>query len=270
MRNEEDWFRFQEEIKVHFTSIGANASTNIRVRGVRTCHDVDVLVKTYFLGENITWIVEAKHWKKKVTKEKVLALRSIVDDIGADRGFIISSTGFQSGAIEAAENTNVTLKTFKELKTETKEFIESEVLDTYLKRLLLLEDRYWSHSKKTRIEYGLRHDTIDFSMKFTGQQLLTTAREAIIRAEKHDYPIDLESYLKEHQGEKTAYNFQQLSMWLNLNLNHFEEKLLMAEWEMYKNGDYHPDTDRTPCGQKTTTELMARAISDMKKVLKLE
>lgn len=260
MSKDSDWYIFQEEIKDHFDSLGADAETNVRVQGVRTCHDVDVFVKTKFLGENITWIVEAKHWKSKVTKAQVLVLRSIVDDIGADRGFIISIAGFQSGAFEAAESTNVKLKTFDELKADTRGLIEAEILKTYYKRLVLLEDRYWSHSKGVRIEYGLRHDVIDYSMQFTGQQLLTTARTAIMAAEERNYPIDLESFLKEHKGEKIAHNFQQLSMWLNLNLNHFEEKLLNAEWEMYKNGDYSPDTSRTRDNETTTTEMLAKAI----------
>ena len=266
MDREPSWYEFQENIKEHFNSLGADAETNVRIQGVRTCHDIDIFVKTRFLGENITWIVEAKYWKSKVTKAQVLTLRSIVDDIGADRGFIISVAGFQSGAFEAANNTNVKLKTFDELKIDTKGLIETEILKTYYKRLLLLEDRYWSHSKRLRIEYGLRHEIMDFSMQFTGQQLLITARTAIMAAEERKYPIQLESFLKEQKGEKIAHNFQQLSMWLNLNLNHFEEKLLMAEWEMYKNGDYKPNTRyRTSDNKQTTTQIMAETIYNVGK-----
>lgn len=266
MDKESSWYEFQEDIKEHFNSLGADAETNVRIQGVRTCHDIDIFVKTRFLGENITWIVEAKYWKSKVTKAQVLTLRSIVDDIGADRGFIISVAGFQNGAFEAANNTNVKLKTFDELKIDTKGLIETEILKTYYKRLLLLEDRYWSHSKRLRIEYGLRHQIMDFSMQFTGQQLLMTARTAIMAAEERKYPIQLESFLKEQQGEKIAHNFQQLSMWLNLNLNHFEEKLLMAEWKMYKNGDYKPNTRyRTSDDKQTTTQIMAETIYNVGK-----
>jgi hypothetical protein len=255
------WYNFQESIKEHFDSLGADAETNVRVQGVRTCHDIDILVKTRFLGENITWVVEAKYWKSKVTKSQVLALRSIVDDIGADRGFIISVAGFQSGAFEATNNTNVKLKTFDELKIDTKDLIEAEILKTHYKRLSLLEDRYWSHSKKMRIKYLLRHQLMDLSSQFTGQQLLMKARTAILVAKERNYPIDLESFLKEQKGEKVAHNFQQLSMWLNLNLNHFEEKLLIAEWEMYKNGDYQPDIRyRTEDDQKTTTQIISETI----------
>jgi hypothetical protein len=259
------WFNFQEEIKEYFNSIGAEAETNVRVKGVRTYHDIDVLVKTKFLGEDLSWIVEAKHWKSKVTKAQVLALRSIVDDIGADRGFIISISGFQRGAFEAADRTNVKLKTFDEMKIETKGLIEAEVLKTYNKRLLLIENRYWSHSKKNRIKYGLRHDLLDFSMRFTGQQILTTARAAILAAEERNYPIELESFMKEQQGEKVANNFQQLAMWLNLNLNHFEEKLLNAEWKMFENGDYSPYTDKVKELSETTTEMMAKAMYEASK-----
>ena len=259
MSKDSDWYIFQEEIKDHFESLGADAETNVSIQGVRTNHDIDVFVKTRFLGENLAWVIEAKHWKSKVTKSQVLTLRSIVDDLGADRGFIISLSGFQSGALEAAGKTNVSLKTFDELKEDTKGLIEKEIIKTYHKRLLLIEERYWSHAKDIRIEYGLRND-IGYSMEFSGQIMLATARMAIMAAEQRKYPIDLESYLSEQKGDKNANNFQQLSMWLNLNLNHFEEKLLSAEWQMYKNGQFSPDTYRVKEGEETTSELMARAM----------
>jgi hypothetical protein len=260
----EDWFDFQEKIRTHFTSIGADAETNVRVQGVRTVHDIDVLVRTRYLGEDLTWIVEAKHWKRKVTKAQVLTLRSIVDDVGADRGFIVSLSGFQSGALEASKNTNVTLKTFEDLKEHTTELVESEILKAYKDRLSIIEDRYWSHSKSVRIEYGLRHGFMDFSSRFTGQELLSTARSAIMFAEARKYPIDLQMYFTERKGEAVARNFQQLVNWLNLNLNHFDEKMLEAEWNMHKNGDFNPSVGRTPHGERHTTEFMAKALFESK------
>lgn len=255
-----DWYQFQEQIKEHFISIGADAETNVSIPGVRTSHNIDVYVKTRFLGEDMTWLVEAKHWKSKIKKSQVLAFRSIVEDVGADRGFIVSKAGFQSGAVEAAQNTSVKLKTFDEMKAETRGMVEGEILKTYFKRLMLIEDRYWAHSKSLRIKYGLRHDIADFPMRFTGQQLLVTARAAIMAAEERNYPIDVETHLKEQQGDSTAHNFQQLLNWLNLNLNYFEEKLLAAEWAMCRNNDYHPNPIRTPDGEKSTAEILAKVM----------
>ncbi len=123
-----NWYQFQEVICEHFRGLGADAQTNVTVTGVRTKHDVDILVKTKFLGQDITWVVEAKYWNSKVNKSHVLALRTIVDDVGADKGFIVSKLGFQSGALEAAKSSNVKLKTFDELKAETKDMVEAEII----------------------------------------------------------------------------------------------------------------------------------------------
>ena len=114
-RMEKEWFNFQEKIAEHFRSLGVLAETNKTIKGVRTNHDLDVFVSSQYLCTNIKWIIEAKFWKTKVPKEKVLALRTIVDDIGADKGFIISEVGFQSGALEVAQNTNIVFYTFEEL-----------------------------------------------------------------------------------------------------------------------------------------------------------
>lgn len=183
-----------------------------------------------------------------------------MDDIGADRGFIVSNVGFQKGALEAADKTNIKLKTFEELISDTRGFAESEILRGYLERVNLLEDRYWSHSKRTRIEYGLCHDILDYVFTFTGQELLATARSAIMAAEARNYPINPHMVLTKHKGEAFAENFQQLCNWLNLNLNHLDERILNTEWRMFENGDYKPHTGRTKKGNLYTTELMAKSI----------
>lgn len=240
MATHPDWYQFQEDICSYFNSIGTSAETNVTVQGVRTTHDIDVLVKTKYLGEDLTWIIEAKKWKKRVNKLQVLGLRTIADDIGADRAFIISEAGFQKGAYEAAENTNVKLKTYEELKKDTRELIESEIIKAYKKRLELLEIRYWSHSKSIRKKYGLRGEIWDYPVNFSGQMLLNTAEYAIDLAEKKEFPIHLDTFLVEKVGDLIAYNFQQLVNWLNLNLNLLDEKLLNAESKMIENNDFHP------------------------------
>lgn len=263
MSETSDWFQFQEEICAYFESIGAIAETNVTIQGVRTSHDIDVLVKTKFLGEDLIWIVEAKKWKKRVNKLQVLGLRTIVDDIGADRGFIISEAGFQSGAYESAENTNVKLKTFDELKMDTRELVEDEILKSYKKRLGLLEIRYWSHKKSIRKDYGLRGEIGGFPVSFSGQGLLRTAHCAVIEAAKKNYPIDLEPYHEDKKGELVAHNFQQLTNWMNLNLNHLDEKILLAEASMIKNGDFNPAIRFKANDEKSTLEMFAEMMSQV-------
>lgn len=53
------------------------------------------------------------------TNEKVETLLSIVNDVGADRGLLVTERGFQSGAIAAARQTNVTTVTFESLHSSS-------------------------------------------------------------------------------------------------------------------------------------------------------
>ncbi|MBT3627065.1 MAG: restriction endonuclease, partial [Rhodospirillaceae bacterium] len=84
------WKEYQEEAASFFRSLGLDASTDVTVKGVRTTHDIDVLVKSEYVGFEIVWIVECKCWKTPVSKSHVLALREIVTDTGADRGILLS------------------------------------------------------------------------------------------------------------------------------------------------------------------------------------
>jgi len=264
MRDSPEWYNFQEDICNYFRSLGATAETNVSVVGVRTTHAVDILVRTKFLGHDMLWIVEAKKWKSKVNKLQVLGLRTIVEDVGADKGFIISENGFQSGAIESAQNTNVQLTTYENFKHVTKESIQSEVLQVYKERLILLESRHWSHSKKIRLKYGLRGEIWEFPVNFSAHSLILTAQMAISSAMDNEYPIDLETYSEEKRGNLKANNFQELTNWLNLNLNFLDEKILKAEIEMIRNGDFNPELFLYP-ENELPIKLGADIISETKK-----
>lgn len=113
------WRDYQEEAAAFFRSIGLTAETDATVLGVRTSHDVDVLVKSHHFGFEVTWIVECKQWKSPVSKLHVLGLREIVSDVGVDRGILLSEAGFQRGAKEAAELTNVQVTSLAEMRETT-------------------------------------------------------------------------------------------------------------------------------------------------------
>jgi hypothetical protein len=156
----------------------------------------------------------------------------------------------------------VALRTFEDLKRDTREFVEAEIIKFYKKRLELLEIRYYSHSKKMRIKYGLKDHILDFPIQFSGFHLLLTAHRAIKAAEVMDYPIDLETNIEEKSGDLFANNFQQLTNWLNINMNYFEEKMLRAEDAMMKNGDFHPGFYFERDGSASSIEKIASYLSD--------
>ncbi|MAO97113.1 MAG: restriction endonuclease [Citromicrobium sp.] len=164
------WRAYQEHVAGFFRTLGLTAETDVRLQGVRTTSDVDVLVTQSIAGFEIRWIVECKLWKTPVNQLHVFGLREIVHDLGADRGIILCEKGFQKGAIEASVMTNVELSSLENLKLKAQK-------DVYLYRISELFDRavaarkqYWETPKAVRIEHDLRGD-YDPSIRNRGQSL---------------------------------------------------------------------------------------------------
>lgn len=171
------WDDYQEDVASLFRTLGLEAATNVTVRGVRTSHDIDVVVKSDHVGFNMLWVVECKHWGKPVSKLHVLALREIVSDIGADRGLLMAENGFQSGARDAAELTNVRLTSVAEVRDSAAYTLGIASLRSLQERVDKCKERYWNLSKDVRIEYGLRHDV--GIPGFSARVMLDTANAAL-------------------------------------------------------------------------------------------
>jgi len=109
------WKAYQQQAADFFRALGLNADVEKEIAGARAKHKVDVYVEGNYVGISFIWIVECKAWRSNVPKEKVAALSSILQDIGADRGFLLSEKGFQSGALRMAEKSNITLTSLADL-----------------------------------------------------------------------------------------------------------------------------------------------------------
>ncbi|OCK59347.1 restriction endonuclease [Bradyrhizobium sp. LMTR 3] len=112
-----DWRDYQEAVAAFFKERGCVATIEARITGARAEHRIDVYVTFLQHGIECRWIVECKLWKKRVEKQNVLALKAVVEDVGADRGIIFCENGFQLGARNATRHTNILLVTsFEEFK----------------------------------------------------------------------------------------------------------------------------------------------------------
>ena len=90
-----DWTEYQEETARFFRSLACDAEVDATVQGVRGRHNIDVWVTFVRSGVQIRWVIECKLWKRRTAKEKVMALQAIVNDIGADRGVLLSELAFK-------------------------------------------------------------------------------------------------------------------------------------------------------------------------------
>jgi hypothetical protein len=183
-----DWKDYQEEAAEFFRSLGLDAETDVTIQGVRTKHDIDVLVKSHHAGFDVTWLIECKHWKSKVSKLHVLGLREIVNDTGADRGILLAENGFQSGAIEAAALTNVHVTSLAETTNTASHEIRSMRLRELYDRLLWCKEEYWEIPKAKRIECGLRTD-VGGDIGYSGDWAIKAGEDLITKGLRGNYPI---------------------------------------------------------------------------------
>lgn len=109
------WQEYQQQAARFFRSLGLKAQVEAKIEGVRGIHEIDVFVTGNFHGIDFKWAIKCKAWQSNVPKEKVLAFASVIQDVGADRGFLLSEQGFQSGAIRMAQKSNITLTSLEDL-----------------------------------------------------------------------------------------------------------------------------------------------------------
>lgn len=140
MASEPAWKLYQEEVADFFRSIGLKAETDVAVTGARGKHDVDVLVRGQRVGIEQVWVVECKRLSRAVSKDKVLTLAQIVQDVGADRGLLVCEQGFQAGAVRMAAASNISLTSLSDLRENTQHEQAQLEARSALSRLVLLED----------------------------------------------------------------------------------------------------------------------------------
>ncbi|MSM38427.1 MAG: hypothetical protein GJT30_02210 [Geobacter sp.] len=132
---------YTEEAAKFFRTLGLTAEIEKRVVGARGTHNIDVWITGKIQSFQVRWIIECKDWKSSVPKEKVLALQAIAMDIGSDRAFLLSESGFQAGAVRCSQFTNITLTSLNDLREQTREqFAQTALWTLYARVSQVIDD----------------------------------------------------------------------------------------------------------------------------------
>jgi Restriction endonuclease len=136
----EPWEQYQHDTAELLRELGFTAVVNDSLAEPNgTVHAVDVSARRTLAGVDLLWVVECKLWNTQaVPMEKVAALKAIVDWVGADRGLLMSETGFQSGAIRMAMQKNITLSSVADLRENAAEELLAARITAAEKRLMRL------------------------------------------------------------------------------------------------------------------------------------
>jgi Restriction endonuclease len=188
-----DWRDYQERVARLFRELGCSAEVGISVQGARAAHEIDVWVVFERFGLKHRWIVECKRWKSPIPKEKVLALKSIVEDIGADKGMLVAEPDFQAGAINAANSTNILLTTFANLQAQAESDIQSILLEKLERKGLALQSRTKGLCEWNETEQGARimstHAGVDFDGYIRMTALLSILNSGFGSVRVEDFPV---------------------------------------------------------------------------------
>jgi hypothetical protein len=147
------WQEYQENVAAFFRSLGFEVEIDRTVEGVRSRHAIDVYITFDKWGMRHTWIVECKKHARPITKADVETLKSIASEVGASLAFLLSESGFQSGAFDAARKTNVVLSSIEELQAKSRDDVMREALGALELRALGLEERLLRELRGD-IDYG--------------------------------------------------------------------------------------------------------------------
>jgi hypothetical protein len=135
------WGQYERRVFQLVQSAGHFCERNVVLKGVRAQHQIDVVVHpSKDFGKHV-WIVECKHWARRVGKREVLAFRSTIEDLGADHGYIFSERGFQKGAVGFAATLNITLCNLRDTEERfcaqqlVRQHKQSEAFETHVVRI---------------------------------------------------------------------------------------------------------------------------------------
>ena len=110
-----DWKGLEAAVARILSECGYEVEVGKNVKLARGDVNVDVWADEHASPPNII-LVECKHWVKAATKNVVHGFRTVVGDGGANTGLLVSSAGFQKGAVAAAEYSNVRLLTWDQFE----------------------------------------------------------------------------------------------------------------------------------------------------------
>ncbi|RZJ89182.1 MAG: restriction endonuclease [Chryseobacterium sp.] len=138
------WQELQDYVGQMFRECGFNVEVSKVLPNVRGKKEIDVFVQDLNSEYRPTILVECKFYKGKVSQEKAHAFRTVMQDYGANLGFIVAPNGFQKGCHEVVANTNVRLVSLDELQVEYFE----KWINAMVGRYMPIADAlfpYWDH-----------------------------------------------------------------------------------------------------------------------------
>jgi len=150
--------RFEKLTKIIFSQLVTNpeyekVEHNVMLEGKDGPRQIDVLIQSRVAGIEIKTIIECKDYNDKVSVGVIDSLHSVMEDVCANKGVVVSSNGFSSKAISKARRLGISLYTAHEALSEKwKIDTEIPVLVTEISSVNMKANAKFSVPYKTEIQ----------------------------------------------------------------------------------------------------------------------
>lgn len=111
-----DWKDLQNKVAFILNCVGIVSEKEKTVHTPRGKVELDIYGIDKNSIDKIKYIIECKNWNKKVPQNVVHSFTQLMIETGSNIGYIISKKGFQKGAFDYINSTNIRLFTFKEFE----------------------------------------------------------------------------------------------------------------------------------------------------------
>lgn len=86
-----------------------NITHNVKIEATDGIYQIDIYAEFVAMNCKFKVLAECKKYNKSISRDKVEILYSRLQSMGMNKGILISTSGFQSGAIQFAKSHGITL-----------------------------------------------------------------------------------------------------------------------------------------------------------------
>src|SRR5262245_28892942 len=101
------WRGLQDGVCRIFTEIGLRAEQDKQITTPRGTVALDVFAVDEKSVDQVSYVVECKNWTQAIPQTVIHAFTTVMHEVGANIGYIVSREGLQSGAESYTQSTNI-------------------------------------------------------------------------------------------------------------------------------------------------------------------
>lgn len=176
---QKNWKDLQNKVAEILNESEINAEVEYHPTSVRSDIEIDVYACEKIGKRNNIFIIECKNWNHKIPQAVVHSVRTVIQDVGGNTGYIISKKVFQKGVYEAAKLTNVKLLTWDEFQDLFEDQWRKTFLNKYIEQTWRKIIDHSDHFFLPKWYTDLTEDKKD-DLKNACRVLLTRARQGLI------------------------------------------------------------------------------------------